>query len=236
MEELRSKLDQYTREVHQEMGQPVVFHGADTREHMEEMYALPFSTHRDANTLTRSNWRVIHEDLTGRFPDSVESHSFGHWAVGWVERLYVRRDADEAIAAAGEWIDTLESSGIADKSDLSELESDEITASWRQYLNLDMPGEIEDRHGEWVRQAWDDMTGEDNEAMFWHVVSTLEIYPEHDGLDVLWSDHMNAIVDEIANRIRPSWSVRCMMKARNDLDRETRRIRYAEYLRRVKVV
>lgn len=226
LEELRDKLDHYTREVHMEYGQPVVFSSPDMHEHIDNMFALPFGTHRDADTLTRSNWRVIKEDLQGRFPDAIESHVFGHWAHGWVERLYVHRDAEDAIRAAGEWIDSLEGCPIADESDLSELEHIEITESWGTYLSSDLPGEIEDRTDEWVRQAWDDLSPDVQSDMFWNTVDSLDIYPEHDGLDVHWDPHMDHIVTEIANRVRPTWSQRCMMRERNTQSHEAIQARW----------
>lgn len=56
-------------------------------------------THRDADSIQRSNWRRILEDF-GEL-DGVFTASANHWAVGWVELLYVdpREASDETLEA-----------------------------------------------------------------------------------------------------------------------------------------
>ena len=45
------------------------------------------------------------------------------------------------------------------------------------------------------------MTGDDQRTMFWSVVSDLDIYPEHDGLDIRWTQHYAAIVGAIDTKL-----------------------------------
>jgi hypothetical protein len=55
----------------------------------------PVTTHRDADVLTRSNFRVISEELTTSYADEVYVLHAGHWAVGWVEFLVVKVFKDD---------------------------------------------------------------------------------------------------------------------------------------------
>lgn len=47
----------------------------------------PVGQHRDSGPLDRSNFHVVMADLTARFGDAVDTVSFGHWAVGWIEEI-----------------------------------------------------------------------------------------------------------------------------------------------------
>ncbi|MGW3232504.1 hypothetical protein [Kitasatospora sp. NPDC001095] len=93
------------------------------RDHFTRMwYATPFMQTRDADALEESNWVVITEDLEKRFPESVEVHSFAHFARGYYERLYVRTDDALAIRAVQEWTGRLEAYAVADEERYSALE------------------------------------------------------------------------------------------------------------------
>ncbi|MFC9231374.1 hypothetical protein ACFTZI_20830 [Streptomyces decoyicus] len=111
------ELAEYTEEAHSDAS----FH-INRDEFTSHWYALPFSRARDAGALELSNWTVISEDLMETHPDAFEVHSFGHWAVGWFERLYVRADDARAIRVAQQWADALVSYGIADEEHYSATE------------------------------------------------------------------------------------------------------------------
>jgi hypothetical protein len=60
-----------------------------------------------------------------RFPDDVEAHTFRHWAVGWVDHLFVRihderGEITPAFASIMEWEERLEEYPVADDDDYSE--------------------------------------------------------------------------------------------------------------------
>lgn len=205
--EFVTKLEQHTAQVHMEYGQPVAFSSPDMRDHMDDMLALPFTTSRDADVLTRSNWRVVQADLTDRFPDDVEDHRFGHWAFGWVERLYVRRGADVAIAAAQKWVERLEGYPVADESDFSELESEEIDYSIGDYLAsahaLNVGDYGKGAELETVHDLWYDFFGyPERETVLRYLFAHNERmrdegYPEHTGTDVNWdTDLIEDVVTE----------------------------------------
>lgn len=134
-----SILEEHTRAVNTEFGQPVVFASPDVREHMDGLLATPFQRTRDADALEISNWEVISRDLIGRFPDDVEDHHFGHWAVGWVDRLYVRRGASQAMAAVGEWMNALADYPVADEMHYAETEDAENHPDADSYCYSDDP-------------------------------------------------------------------------------------------------
>ncbi|MFE9456014.1 hypothetical protein [Streptomyces californicus] len=111
------ELVEYTREAHSDAS----FH--IDREAFEGMwYALPFSRTRDADALEESNWYVIAGELEEAFPESIQTHSFGHWGVGWYERLYVRADDALAIFACQKWAYFLADYAVANDEHYSETE------------------------------------------------------------------------------------------------------------------
>lgn len=117
--EITRELAQFTTECHDGL----TFHGAGRRVAIQTCwYATPFMASRDADALEMSNYRVIKADLLKRDPDGVEEHHFGHWAYGWYDRIYIRRDHPVAIALVRDWIKALEDYPVADDDDFSELE------------------------------------------------------------------------------------------------------------------
>lgn len=186
--EFVSKLAQHTADVHREFGQPVHFGSPDIRAHLTKtMYATPIETNRDADTRVRSNWEVITADLLRDFPDDVEVHRFGHWAVGWLERLYVRQAAEAAIIAVAQWVGKLEDYPVADHSHLSDLEDQEIHGNVGD-LAADLFRTTIADPGSLV-EFWDD---ELDHAQREDIVRMIlgqddgDLWPEHDGIDIRW--------------------------------------------------
>jgi hypothetical protein len=104
--------------------------------------------HRDSGLLDQSNWIVVTEDMEKRFPDDVDLVRFGHWAVGWVEEMFVRiRDEHgrltPAFEAAAIWKEKLDDYPIADEMHFSELEWDATMKNFQevahQYLKEKPP-------------------------------------------------------------------------------------------------
>lgn len=106
---------------------------------MGETWAWTFGTNRDADTLTRSNWYVITDDMKDRFPDDTQIFEASHWACGWIEQLSVRVLDDEGkMTEAGqatlEWKDNLDQYPVADDEHFSGLEYDE----WHEYVTAEI--------------------------------------------------------------------------------------------------
>lgn len=139
-------------------------------------------------TLARSNFRSLVRD----YPDSFTRVSYSN-----VDALgaFVADLTDELT---GILVGLAEQYPLYDESDLSELESDEITESFEQYVRYDIRDLIDPAGLE----TWDgDLDDLAQRELFWSAVDGLDIYPEHDGLDVHWSIHYPAIGAEISKRL-----------------------------------
>jgi hypothetical protein len=107
---------------------------------------LIYSTHRDADILTRSNWETIGTTLRQAAqeypePDNDGAHNQGgswvydfharHWACGWVESLLIRSDAPAGLLeTAAEILCAIASYPIFDESHFSEMEYTEARDRW----------------------------------------------------------------------------------------------------------
>ena len=90
----------------------------------------PIGTHRDADTLTRSNWTVITTSLLQRYPSSFEVIHTSHWAVGWYDHLAVDTSDGAAMEALAKWCCALSAYPVANEEHWSELEFAEACAYW----------------------------------------------------------------------------------------------------------
>lgn len=98
--------------------------------------AIMFSTHRDAETLDRSNWETLLKRFNAEFGAEDEStwhiERFNHWAVGYVEYLIVtvyNVDTHETSQPFNFMVDQLaymDDYIVLDEDHLSQLESDEL--------------------------------------------------------------------------------------------------------------
>lgn len=82
----------------------------------------PVGRHRDSGILDTSNFEVILEDLKERFGDAVDSTTFGHWAVGWVEEITWDAARDDVRAVVESWREALEGYPVASEEDYSARE------------------------------------------------------------------------------------------------------------------
>ena len=149
------------------------------------------------STLDRSNYRRLMED----YPDAFTPTSYSN-----VDSLgaYVGNLSEDLI----ETLTGLVTDYPAyDDSDMSELESEEITESWDQYVRSDIGLEIPEKY----QDQWDDLDeldipATDTEPMrekkaevFWDACQASDYYPEHSGLDIHWDYDkiMEALIDGI---------------------------------------
>jgi hypothetical protein len=93
----------------------------------KENWAQTVSMNRDSDLMEQSNFNTISYDMETRFPDDVEQHRFGHWAVGHIDHLFVRiYDANgeytPAFDAIVEWEQRLADYPVADEDDYSRME------------------------------------------------------------------------------------------------------------------
>lgn len=97
-------------------------------EEYQDWLVLPVSTNRDADTLTRSNWRVACEMLDATV--GWERLSFDHWACGWFEIIVIEPNSD-SHAIALNIVKDLENYPLLSDDDHSELESEEADEVWK---------------------------------------------------------------------------------------------------------
>lgn len=93
-----------------------------------EYYVLG-GQHRDSDTLTRSNHRSILKALGGE-SDTVRVIHDSHWAVGWVEAIYIHESDTKALAIAEDIAEGLDGYPVVDEDDWSMLQSDEAYEYW----------------------------------------------------------------------------------------------------------
>lgn len=150
-----------------------------------------------SSTLDRSNYRRLLED----YPESFTVLSYSN-----VDCLgaYVGNLTEEVIDVLTGLVTDYPA---YDDSDMSELESEEITESWDQYVRYDVAREIPEKY----RDQWDDLDDLDVPAtddqpmqekkaeVFWAAVQAADYYPEHSGLDVVWryDQFMPQLIDGI---------------------------------------
>ena len=104
---------------------------------------------RDSEALQNSNYRRVLEDLKALDTELLEADidprqgdydspgdstvcdtCCNHWAVGWVETVYVHSSNAAACKLANEIVNGLQDYAVYDESDLSELETEEQDEAW----------------------------------------------------------------------------------------------------------
>lgn len=102
-------------------------------------WLIACATHRDSDTVTRSNFTVMRDTLNALpavrdwsgddCPVAIER--FNHWAVGWVDYLLIDPACGEAVTSAEELLTRLEDYPVLSDDHLSELENNEAQIVWR---------------------------------------------------------------------------------------------------------
>jgi len=138
-----------------------------------------------AQTVDRSNYR----SLERAYPDIWLPLSYSN-----VDTLgALVRDLDGHLIAV---LTALrEQNPVYDEEDLSKLEDEEITESYRQFARDDIRAALPERVGD----LWDEMTADEDETLVWSVVADLELSPVHDGLSVQWETAK--LAREVARRL-----------------------------------
>lgn len=93
-------------------------------------WLVAYTMHRDSDTITRSNWRVLLKRFGGE-SESVAIERASHWAVGWIDRLVIHPDAARLIEIAEEARKAIDGYPPLDENDWSELEQDDADQTWR---------------------------------------------------------------------------------------------------------
>lgn len=113
---------------------------------------------RDSEALERSNFRVGLEMLGGE-SDDVRVEHYGHWAVGWIEEIYVR-PGSPAHNIAIEIEAQLSDYPVLGEDDFYMEESDEADEVWRLCFDVaERIGYIRDHRNQFYFDSLADMIG-----------------------------------------------------------------------------
>lgn len=130
-------------------------------------------TANQTDTVRRSNYRSIRRDLD---------------TVPWVDVSYANVDTLGAFVADldADTVDILvklaDEYPAYDEDDWTALEHDEITASVRDYVIYDVARAITLEDSE----RWHDLDTDAQESMIFDLMREHDLYPEHNGYEVLW--------------------------------------------------
>lgn len=114
-------------------------------------FLLTLAMHRDSDAVDKSNFEVAQTRLAevaatlpaDDEPDMgwVTTHTASHWAVGWIEYIWVC-DTPKLAEAALDILNALEDYPVLDDMHLSELESTELAEALRDNLSYLVGGAL----------------------------------------------------------------------------------------------
>jgi hypothetical protein len=125
------------------------------------------------DTVRRSNFRRLQED----YPDMWTLVSYTNTdALG----AFVN-DLDDDVTEV--LVNLATQYPVYDDDDMSQLENDETSERWDDYAADDFRGELPED----AQEAWDELGDEEQRELFWSACEAAGYYPEHSGVEVLWS-------------------------------------------------
>ena len=92
-------------------------------------YFVLIGQHRDSDALDRSNFQVALDLLSGE-SEKVLVVCSNHWAVGWIEGIFIHESATDKIAIGEEIEERLSQYPVLDEEHYSELELSELSEYW----------------------------------------------------------------------------------------------------------
>ena len=93
-------------------------------------YYVFFAKTRDSNTLDESNFDTGLAALGGESETVIVARE-GHWAVGWIEVIYIHESNLEALKQADELLEALADYLVLDESDWSQRETEAVESFWQ---------------------------------------------------------------------------------------------------------
>lgn len=122
-------LDRWTPDGPTAFDSAANYAGAD----LSAYFVAPVSITRDSQTLERSNWEVVTDNLE-KLSDHEETGpvSVGHWACGWYELFLIHESDTQALQAADEWAAHLAGYPVADDEHYSQLEWNAVAGYWER--------------------------------------------------------------------------------------------------------
>ena len=96
-----------------------------------EDYYVFLSQTRDSDALERSNFIKGLEAIGGEDPEMVVTAGANHWLCGWLDTIYIHKDAHTALQKADEIMNELANYPVVDEEHYCELEHDEAQEVWK---------------------------------------------------------------------------------------------------------
>ena len=96
-----------------------------------EDYYVFLSQTRDSDALERSNFIKGLEAIGGEDPEMLVTAGANHWAYGWLDTIYIHKNAHTALQKADEIMGALEDYPVVDEEHYCELENDEAQEVWK---------------------------------------------------------------------------------------------------------
>lgn len=96
-----------------------------------EDYYVFLSQTRDSDALERSNFIKGLEAIGGEDPEMVVTAGANHWAYGWLDTIYIHKDAHATLQKADEIMEELNNYPVVDEEHYCELEHEEATGVWK---------------------------------------------------------------------------------------------------------
>jgi hypothetical protein len=157
-------------------------------------------TANQTSTWSRSNYRRLSEDYKNYWIDTSYSNVN---ALGAIVSDLPDEVIDVLIGLKTEY-------PIYDEEDVSQLENDEIDASWDQYHKFDISSAIVEKLSQDgkddIADKFYEMTDSDIRSLFLRCVVETGNYPEHNGLEITWPDSHEVVNRMIAGAIRDAYS------------------------------
>ena len=100
-----------------------------------EDYYVFLSQSRGSDALTRSNFIKGLEAIGGEDPEQVVTAGVTHWAFGWVDTIYIHKNATGCLRKADEIMEALDNYPVVDDEHYCELEQEEATEVWKNCYN-----------------------------------------------------------------------------------------------------
>lgn len=98
----------------------------------EDYYRTGIEQSRDSKSLECANFSAMLEKLGGESKTVIINRS-GHWAVGWVEAIYIHKSNSKKLKIADDLMIDFESYPVIDESLLSQIESDDLNDTIELY-------------------------------------------------------------------------------------------------------
>lgn len=115
---------------------PTQFDHHYTIDGRENWLLAPVATNRDADVLTRANWRAFITLLNCEESESTyEIHRFGHWGPGWFEIIIINPNNETLVKVGEDAESSLADYPILDEMLFSGMEQEEAREVWEHCYN-----------------------------------------------------------------------------------------------------